>query len=77
MVFVTETSARLTLRQRSVLRLLARGESDKQIGHRLHIVERTVRLHIAGIEAALGARNRTHAVALACLRRELEPRDLA
>lgn len=61
----------LTERQLDVLRLLVRGHSNKLIARDLNIGEGTVKVHIAAIFRALGARNRTEAVANA---RRLIPR---
>lgn len=61
----------LTGRQFDVLRLLVRGHSNKLIARDLNIGEGTVKVHVAAIFRALGARNRTEAVANA---RRLMPR---
>jgi len=55
----------LTKRQREVLALVAIGEPDKAIARRLGITERAVRFHIAASRAHLGARTRTHLIAIA------------
>jgi len=55
----------LTQRQIDVLRLLVRGHSNKVIARQLDIGEGTVKVHVAAIFRALGARNRTEAVASA------------
>ena len=55
----------LTGRELEVLRLLARGASNKSIGKELFISERTVKFHVSALLAKLGASNRTEAVALA------------
>ncbi len=52
----------LTPRQRDVLRRLLRGHSNKLIARDLGLTEGTVKIHIAAILRALGARNRTEAV---------------
>lgn len=56
---------RLTDRQREVLRLVARGASDKEIARAMHLSPRTVEMHVARALAALGARNRSEAVSRA------------
>jgi two-component system, NarL family, response regulator len=56
---------RVTEREREVLRLLADGLSNRAIGERLQISERTVKFHVAEILGRLGAENRAQAVALA------------
>jgi len=56
---------RLTDREREIVRLLAAGLSNKEIGVRLEISERTVKYHVSEILARLGASNRAHAVSVA------------
>jgi DNA-binding NarL/FixJ family response regulator len=48
-----------------VLRLLAQGLPNRQIGERLSINERTAKYHVASILAKLEAANRTEAVMVA------------
>jgi DNA-binding NarL/FixJ family response regulator len=55
----------LSEREIEVLRLVAAGNSNKQIGARLSITEQTVKAHMKRIIAKLGANDRTHAVTLA------------
>jgi two-component system, NarL family, response regulator LiaR len=55
----------LTARERSVLELIARGRSNKQIAAALAITERTVKFHVSSIFAKLGAGNRADAVSRA------------
>ena len=52
----------LTPRESSVLQLLARGRSNKQIAATLGVSERTVKFHVSALFAKLGATNRTEAV---------------
>jgi DNA-binding NarL/FixJ family response regulator len=52
----------LTPREMEVLRLLAEGLSNRKIGERLSVNERTVKSHVAAILAKLEAANRTDAV---------------
>ncbi|CAM3164679.1 LuxR family transcriptional regulator [Sphingomonas antarctica] len=54
--------ANLTDRQRDVLRLVARGLSNKEIASELKLAPETVKTHLARIQTILGARNRTDAV---------------
>jgi len=58
----------LSKREREVLRLVADGHSNKQIGQKLGITERTVKFHVTSIRNKLGAENRAQAVALAAQR---------
>lgn len=55
----------LTKRQREILQLLANGESTTVAAHELDLSEETVKTHTKHALARLGARNRTHAVAIA------------
>ena len=52
----------LTPREQSVLELLARGKSNKEIAVALAVTERTIKFHVSAIFAKLGATNRTEAV---------------
>lgn len=54
--------ARLTAREIDVLRLVAGGYSNKEIGRTLGISDGTVRNHLTDIMARFEARDRTHAV---------------
>ena len=55
----------LSGREVEVLRLLARGESNRGVAARLYISEHTVKTHVRHLLAKLGARSRAHAVARA------------
>jgi LuxR family maltose regulon positive regulatory protein len=55
----------LTERELEVLRLLARGMSNRQISHRLFLTEGTVKQHLHNIYQKLDVRSRTQAVARA------------
>lgn len=54
--------AGLTERQLEVVRLLARGETNKVIARHLGVTEGTVKVHLLAIFRALKVRNRTAAV---------------
>ena len=56
---------RLTARQAQILRLLAEGLSNKEIGMRLGLTERTAKFHVTALFNRLGADNRAQAVAVA------------
>jgi DNA-binding NarL/FixJ family response regulator len=58
----------LSSREIEVLRLVAMGNSNKQIAGQLAIVEETVKAHISSILSKLGANDRTHAVTIATTR---------
>jgi DNA-binding NarL/FixJ family response regulator len=61
-------AAVLTERERAVLRLIATGQSNKQIARSLSITERTVKFHVTSILRKLEADNRAQAVSLALQR---------
>ncbi len=61
-------SGLLSARERQVLRLVARGRSNKQIARDLAITERTVKFHMTSIFNKLGADNRAQAIAIAAER---------
>ncbi|HET9162162.1 MAG TPA: response regulator transcription factor [Solirubrobacterales bacterium] len=56
---------KLTRRQREILQLLADGGSTSAAARQLGLSEETVKTHTKNMLARLGARNRTHAVAIA------------
>jgi DNA-binding NarL/FixJ family response regulator len=59
---VASTAAEgLTERQIAVLRLIAKGRSNKEIARSLALAPSTVKTHVAHIQAFLGATNRTDA----------------
>lgn len=60
-----ESQSLLTPRQFQVLELMMKGLPNKSIANTLEVAEGTVKLHVAAIMRALGARNRTHAVTVA------------
>jgi DNA-binding NarL/FixJ family response regulator len=58
----------LSEREIEVLKLVAAGNSNKEIGARLNVTEQTTKAHMKRIVAKLGANDRTHAVTLALSR---------
>ena len=56
---------KLTRRQREILQLLADGGSTVAAARELGLSEETVKTHTKNVLARLGAKNRTHAVAIA------------
>ena len=62
------TDDALTPREVDVLRLVAKGNANKEIGAQLSLTEETVKSHIRNILAKLEARDRTHAVTIGAKR---------
>jgi DNA-binding NarL/FixJ family response regulator len=62
------TDGALTPREIEVLRLVAAGNANKEIGARLSLTEVTVKSHVKNLLAKLGANDRTHAVTIALKR---------
>jgi DNA-binding CsgD family transcriptional regulator len=60
-----EAVSPLTAREASVLRLVARGRTNRQIGEQLHVSEHTVANHIRAILIKTGCANRAEAAAWA------------
>ena len=56
-----ESPEELTERETEVLRLLAQGQSNKQIARSLQIGEKTVKTHVSNILSKLGVQSRTQA----------------
>lgn len=61
-------SFELTPREREVLTCIASGQSNRDIAERLHIAEKTVRIHVSSLLDKLGARDRTQATIYAIQR---------
>jgi DNA-binding NarL/FixJ family response regulator len=62
------TDSGLTPREIDVLRLVAAGNANKEVGARLSLTEVTIKSHMKNILAKLGANDRTHAVTIALKR---------
>ncbi len=56
-----ESPEALTERETDVLRLLAQGQSNKQIARRLNNTEQTIKSHVSRILSKLGVQSRTQA----------------
>ena len=63
----------LTQRERSVLDLIARGMSNRQIGDQLHLTEGTVKGYVSTILAKLKLEDRTQAALFAVQRGLAKP----
>jgi DNA-binding NarL/FixJ family response regulator len=57
----TDPASQLSGREREVLRLVAQGMANKQIGRRLGIAERTVKVHLGNVFRRIGVADRTSA----------------
>ena len=53
----------LTPQEQRIAVLAARGDGNREIGHRLCLSERTVKTHIVNVLRRTRTRNRTHLVA--------------
>jgi two-component system, NarL family, response regulator DevR len=60
-----EEFADLTEREKEILRLIAEGLTNRQIGQRLFIAEKTVKNYVSSLLAKLGLERRTQAAVLA------------
>lgn len=58
----SEHSSHLTARELEILKLIAEGRANKQVGEILTLSENTVKNHVKSILAKLNAKDRTHAV---------------
>ena len=61
-IAIVEIPDPLTERENEVLRLIAFGMSNREIGELLHVSEGTVKNHTSNILSKLGVRDRTRAV---------------
>jgi DNA-binding NarL/FixJ family response regulator len=67
----SNSALRLTERERSILRLVAGGYSNKEIARSLHLSEGTVKNYMSELLVKLDCRDRTHAVLKAITQRLL------
>ncbi|MGZ4221834.1 MAG: response regulator [Solirubrobacteraceae bacterium] len=70
-----EEPERLTRRERDVLELIARGQSNKRIALELGISEKTVKTHVGHLLAKLGVSDRTQAALMAIEEGLVSPRS--
>lgn len=61
----TLTDRELTERELAVIKAIAEGNSSVEITGQLYLSEATIKLDLRSVVRKLGAKNRTHAVALA------------
>ena len=66
----------LTERETAVLRLIAKGQANKQVARELHIGEQTVKTHVSNILGKLQLQSRTQAALYAVDRGLVSPSDL-
>jgi len=64
--------AQLSPREMDVLRLVARGLSNKEIAQELKVVEGTIKIHVTNVLAKLGVADRTQAIVVAIQRGIIE-----
>ena len=62
----------LTSREIEILKRIARGNGNKEIGAQLSLTEETIKSHVKNILAKLGAHDRTHAVTIGLKRGIIE-----
>jgi DNA-binding NarL/FixJ family response regulator len=67
----SDSAEALTEREGDVLRLMAGGYSNREIGEALGVAERTVKNHVSSVLGKLGVRDRTRAVLKALEKRLL------
>lgn len=67
------TDESLTPAEIDVLRLIAAGNANKQVAHRLAVTEDTVKSRVKNILAKLGANDRTHAAIIGIRRGIIDP----
>jgi two-component system, NarL family, response regulator len=60
-----ESRLALSERDEALLEYISNGMTDERIGEALHLSAETIRANVRKVVSTLGARNRTHAVALA------------
>ena len=66
-------STELTEREREILELIGEGLTNRQIGERLYLAEKTVKNYVSNLLAKLGMQRRTQAAVLAADVRRGQP----
>ena len=72
----TASATTLSPREIEVLREVAFGRTNREIGERLFISEETVKTHVASLLSKLGLQNRTQVVAYAVKNRIVDVQEL-
>jgi two-component system response regulator DevR len=67
--------AQLTNQERRILELIGEGLTNRQIGERIHLAEKTVKNYVSNLLAKLGMSRRTEAAAYAARLAERKHRD--
>jgi len=67
----------LTPRQEQILALIGEGMTNRQIGQRLGVTEKTIKNSVTGLLACLNMQRRSQAAVYAALRRTAAPAQAA
>ncbi len=67
--------ASLTAREREVLELIGQGLTNRQIGERMYLAEKTVKNYVSGLLAKMGMERRTEAAVFVARREAAHPAD--
>ena len=67
----------LTPRQEQILALIGEGMTNRQIGERLGVAEKTIKNSVTGLLACLNMQRRSQAAVYAALRRAAAPEQVA
>ncbi len=67
--------ASLTAREREVLDLIGQGMTNRQIGERMFLAEKTVKNYVSGLLAKMGMERRTEAAVFVARREAAQPSD--
>jgi two-component system response regulator DevR len=71
----TDELAALTNQERRILDLIGEGLTNRQIGERIHLAEKTVKNYVSNLLAKMGMSRRTEAAAFAARRAERKSHD--
>ena len=70
-----ERLARLTDQERKILDLIAEGLTNRQIGERMFLAEKTVKNYVSNLLAKLGMERRTEAAVFAARLQDEKPQE--